>query len=590
MSALAQQHGAVNLGQGFPDFEGDPRLLDAVTEAMRAGHNQYPPMTGVAALREAVARKIETLYGRRYDPATEITITAGATQAILTAILALVHPGDEVIVLDPCYDSYEPNIVLAGAKPVHVPLDAGQLPSRLRAHRRPRSTPRTRAIIINSPHNPSGTVWRAEDMQQLTELLRPTDVIVISDEVYEHMVFDGAQHQSAARWPELAARSVIVSSFGKTYHVTGWKIGYVAAPAPLSAEFRKVHQFNVFTVNTPMQHALASYMADPRPVPRAARLLPAQARPVPRRPERQPAAAAAERRQLLPVRGLQRRQRPARGRILQLADARDRRGRDPAVCLLRRWRASSGWRVSASPRRTRRCARRSTGCPDCRHRQTDRRSAGSTAIWLRDACNHRPIHDLSGAGFGGLKSSSSWRSNDHAVSDAAADPGPEKPSGAASVRASGRGALAGDNSGSSSRPSVGSKCRSGSPASAGLVKPPAAVPAAAPCADAGSIIVERQQQVDAALRLVVLGQVARHRIQKQQLGVRRQVEGLAAVVALEQQGRELLHRSRRLSARRAAAGRRRSDRPRARGRGRCANPSRAQMAPKRRLKRSRIRS
>lgn len=264
MSALAQQHGAVNLGQGFPDFEGDPALLDAVTAAMRAGHNQYPPMAGIAPLRQAVSNKIATLYGRTYDADTEITITAGATQAILTAILALVHPGDEVIVLDPCYDSYEPNIVLAGAVPVHVPLTPGTFRpdfDRIQAA----IGPRTRAIIINSPHNPSATVWRAEDMTQLTELLRPTGVMVISDEVYEHMVFDGQPHQSVARWPELAARSVIVSSFGKTYHVTGWKVGYVAAPAALNAEFRKVHQFNVFTVNTPMQHALAAYMADPRP-------------------------------------------------------------------------------------------------------------------------------------------------------------------------------------------------------------------------------------------------------------------------------------------------------------------------------------
>ena len=264
MSALAQEHGAVNLGQGFPDFAGDPALLDAVTSAMHAGHNQYPPMTGVPALREAVAAKIDTLYGHRYDAASEITITAGATQAILTAILALVHPGDEVIVLDPCYDSYEPNIVLAGGVPVHVPLTPGTFrPDFDRIAEA--LNPRTRAIIINTPHNPSATVWRAADMERLTELLRPIRVLVISDEVYEHMVFDGAPHQSAARWPELAARSVIVSSFGKTYHVTGWKVGYVAAPAALMAEFRKVHQFNVFTVNTPMQHALATYMADPRP-------------------------------------------------------------------------------------------------------------------------------------------------------------------------------------------------------------------------------------------------------------------------------------------------------------------------------------
>ena len=264
MSALAQQHGAVNLGQGFPDFEGDPALLDAVTTAMRAGHNQYPPMPGVPALREAVSAKLATLYGATFDPGTEITITAGATQAILTTILALVHPGDEVIVLDPCYDSYEPNILLAGATPVHVPLMPGSFRpdfDRIAAA----IGPRTRAIIINTPHNPSATVWRDEDMRALAALLEPTQVLVISDEVYEHMVFDGAMHQSVARFPELASRSVIVSSFGKTYHVTGWKVGFVAAPATLMTEFRKVHQFNVFTVNTPMQHALAAYMADPTP-------------------------------------------------------------------------------------------------------------------------------------------------------------------------------------------------------------------------------------------------------------------------------------------------------------------------------------
>ncbi|HEX6363313.1 MAG TPA: pyridoxal phosphate-dependent aminotransferase, partial [Albitalea sp.] len=264
MSALAQEHGAVNLGQGFPDFDCDPRLIDAVDRAMRQGLNQYPPMTGVPALREAVSAKIEALYGRRYDPVSEITVTAGATQGILTAILAIVHPGDEVIVLDPCYDSYEPNITLAGGRAVHVPLTPRTFRpdfDRIRAA----LTPRTRAIVVNTPHNPSATVWTAEEMRRLAELLRPTDVLVVSDEVYEHMVYDGAEHQSVARFPELAARSFIVSSFGKTYHVTGWKVGYVAAPAALAAEFRKVHQFNVFTVNTPMQHALARYMADPTP-------------------------------------------------------------------------------------------------------------------------------------------------------------------------------------------------------------------------------------------------------------------------------------------------------------------------------------
>ena len=262
MSALAAEHQAVNLGQGFPDFDCDPRLLDAVESAMRAGLNQYPPMAGVALLREAVAAKLHALYGQRYDPREEVTITAGATQAILTAVLAIVHPGDEVIVLDPCYDSYEPNVVLAGGTPVHVALQPGTFApdfERIRAA----LSPRTRAIIVNTPHNPSATVWSAAQMQQLADVLRDTDVLVIADEVYEHMVYDGAQHQSVARFAELAQRSILVSSFGKTYHVTGWKVGYVAAPAVLMAEFRKVHQFNVFTVNTPMQHGLAQFMADP---------------------------------------------------------------------------------------------------------------------------------------------------------------------------------------------------------------------------------------------------------------------------------------------------------------------------------------
>jgi methionine aminotransferase len=264
MSQLAQEHGAVNLGQGFPDFDCDPALVAAVDDAMKRGLNQYPPMTGVPALREAVAGKMQALYGHHYDAGSEITITAGATQAILTSILAIVHPGDEVIVLDPCYDSYEPNIILAGGRAVHVPLtprtfrpDFERISAAL--------SPRTRAIVINTPHNPSATVWSSQDMQRLEELLRPTDVIVIADEVYEHMVYDEQQHQSIARFPELAARSFIVSSFGKTYHVTGWKVGYVAAPASLMAEFRKVHQFNVFTVNTPVQHGIAAYMADPKP-------------------------------------------------------------------------------------------------------------------------------------------------------------------------------------------------------------------------------------------------------------------------------------------------------------------------------------
>ncbi|OGB07224.1 MAG: methionine aminotransferase [Burkholderiales bacterium RIFCSPHIGHO2_12_FULL_69_20] len=264
MSALATEHGAVNLGQGFPDFAGDPALLDAVNQAMREGLNQYPPMAGVPVLREAVSAKIEALYGRRYDAGSEITITAGATQAIFTAILAVVGPGDEVIVLEPNYDSYVPNIELAGGTVVRVPLMAETF--------RPdfdgiaaAITPRTRAILVNSPHNPSATIWRAADMDRLAEILRPTDVLLISDEVYEHMVFDGERHASASANAELAARAFVVSSFGKTFHVTGWKIATVAAPAPLTHEFRKVHQFNVFTVNTPMQHGLARYLANPAP-------------------------------------------------------------------------------------------------------------------------------------------------------------------------------------------------------------------------------------------------------------------------------------------------------------------------------------
>jgi methionine aminotransferase len=264
MSTLAVEKNAVNLGQGFPDFQCDPKLVDVVTDAMKQGLNQYPPMTGVPVLREAIAAKIAALYGRQYNAASEITITAGATQAIITIILAVVHAGDEVIVLEPCYDSYVPNIELAGGVVVRVPLTPGTFRpdfDKISAA----ITPKTRAILINSPHNPSGTVWTHDEMLRLQEILAPTQVLLISDEVYEHMVFDGQQHQSAAMFADLAARAFIVSSFGKTYHVTGWKVGYVAAPASLSAEFRKVHQFNVFTVNTPVQYGIAAYMADPTP-------------------------------------------------------------------------------------------------------------------------------------------------------------------------------------------------------------------------------------------------------------------------------------------------------------------------------------
>ncbi|WP_152562468.1 pyridoxal phosphate-dependent aminotransferase [Caballeronia grimmiae] len=264
MSALAAQKGAVNLGQGFPDFDCDPRIVDAVASAMRDGHNQYPPMAGAAPLRQAIARKIEALYGRAYDADREITVTAGATQALLTAVLCCVHPGDEVVVIEPMYDSYVPAIELAGGKPVFVSLEAPDyaLPfDKIAAA----ITPKTRLLMINTPHNPTGRVWREADMRKLEDIVRGTNVLIVSDEVYEHMVYDGAPHESVSRYPELAKRSFVVSSFGKTFHVTGWKLGYVAAPAALTAELRKVHQFNVFTVNTPMQIGLAHYLEDPKP-------------------------------------------------------------------------------------------------------------------------------------------------------------------------------------------------------------------------------------------------------------------------------------------------------------------------------------
>jgi methionine aminotransferase len=266
MSNLANEHGAVNLGQGFPDFGCDPRLLDLVDGAMRAGQNQYPPMPGVPALRELIAAKIQALYGHAYDAATEITVTAGATQALTTAIFCAVHPGDEVIIVEPAYDSYLPAVQLAGGVPVTVSmqLDASgySVPWEAIAAA---VTPRTRMIVINSPHNPTGSILRRSDLDTLAAIVDGTDILILSDEVYEHMVYDGQRHESVCRHPVLAERAFVVSSFGKTYHVTGWKIGYVAAPVSLMAEFRKVHQYNVFTVNTPMQHGLAGYMGDPRP-------------------------------------------------------------------------------------------------------------------------------------------------------------------------------------------------------------------------------------------------------------------------------------------------------------------------------------
>jgi methionine transaminase len=259
MSQLAQERDAVNLGQGFPDFDCDPRLLDLLDNAARAGHNQYPPMIGIAALREAIAKKVADLYKKTYDPLHEITITAGATQAIQTALTAIVHPGDEVIILEPVYDSYEPVIRLNGGTPVYARLcypdfrpDINEIASLI--------TPRTRAILINTPHNPTATMWSRADLDALAHRLHDTNVIVISDEVYEHMVFDSVPHASASSVPGLAERAFVISSFGKTYHVTGWKIAYCLAPKELMSEFRKAHQFIVFTVHTPSQHALAAYM------------------------------------------------------------------------------------------------------------------------------------------------------------------------------------------------------------------------------------------------------------------------------------------------------------------------------------------
>ena len=256
MSQLAMDHGAVNLGQGFPDFPVPGRLVDALGRAMQEGRNQYSPMTGIPALRQAIAAKTKRCYGRDVDADAEVTVTSGASEAIFDAVHALVRPGEEVVVLDPCYDCYEPAIELAGAKAVHVPLDPVDFSVDWQRVR-DAITPRTRMLMINSPHNPSGAMLEAEDMAELAAILRDTAVILLSDEVYEHIIFDGRRHESVLRYPELAARAVVVSSFGKTYHCTGWKVGYAIAPPALSAEFRKVHQYNTFCTFTPAQFAFA---------------------------------------------------------------------------------------------------------------------------------------------------------------------------------------------------------------------------------------------------------------------------------------------------------------------------------------------
>jgi methionine aminotransferase len=261
MSRLALEHGAINLSQGFPDFDCAPELVEAVARYMREGHNQYAPMPGVIALREALARKIERLYGRRYDPATEITITSGATEAIFDTLTALVHPGDEVLLFQPAYDSYVPAIQLSGGTPVFVTLRPPDYRIDWDAARRA-LTPRTRAIVLNSPHNPTGMILTGDDMRELSHLLDQTDAIVVSDEAYEHIIFDGARHESMSRYPAIAERAIVIGSFAKTFHTTGWKIGWAAAPKALSAEVQSIHQWVTFAVNGAIQLAYAEFLAN----------------------------------------------------------------------------------------------------------------------------------------------------------------------------------------------------------------------------------------------------------------------------------------------------------------------------------------
>lgn len=262
MSQMAAEYNALNLSQGFPDFDCSNYLKDLVAHYMITGSNQYAPMAGVPALLQNISAKIEKLYGYSYDPETEITITAGATQALYTAISAIVSPGDEVIIFEPAYDSYAPSVIANGGKPVFVPLkESNYMIDWDRC--RDSVTGKTKLIIINSPHNPTGSVITIGDLKNLEEIIRDTNILILSDEVYEHIVFDGVRHISLCHSGELARRTFIVSSFGKTYHATGWKIGYCAAPKHLMSEFRKLHQFIVFAINTPVQHAYADYIVHP---------------------------------------------------------------------------------------------------------------------------------------------------------------------------------------------------------------------------------------------------------------------------------------------------------------------------------------
>jgi len=261
MSALATEVGAINLSQGFPDFDTSPELIKLVNNAMKKGHNQYAPMPGVMALREEIAKKTEKLYGAVYNPDTEITITAGGTQAIFTAITAVINPNDEVIIFEPAFDCYAPAIKLAGGivKSLELSPPDYRIPwdmvKRLINNK-------TRMIILNTPHNPTATILHKEDIDELSALVKNQDILILSDEVYEHLIFDGEMHHGMARYPELQQRSFIVASFGKPFHATGWKVGYCMAPAFLMQEFRKVHQFLVFSVNAPLQYAIAEHLKD----------------------------------------------------------------------------------------------------------------------------------------------------------------------------------------------------------------------------------------------------------------------------------------------------------------------------------------
>jgi methionine aminotransferase len=259
MTRLANEHGAINLSQGFPDFDCDPALVDAVTAAMRAGHNQYAPMPGVLALREAIAAKVERCYGARFDPLSEIQITSGATAGLYATLTAFVQPGDEVLLFEPCYDSYVPVIRLSGGTPVfaslrypHYAVDWDEVKRAI--------SPKTKAILVNTPHNPTGVTWTAEDMRRLASLVDGTDIVIIADEVYEHIIFDGRRHESILRYPDLRQRACVISSFGKTFHTTGWKVGYCVAPQPILAEVQRVHQFMTFTVHGPSQIAFAEFV------------------------------------------------------------------------------------------------------------------------------------------------------------------------------------------------------------------------------------------------------------------------------------------------------------------------------------------